>query len=155
MRVLWRRVPAAPGDRARGRTRAPRDRLGARLRGLEAQRLLRVGELRLPERGLPGVLEAELRVDVEHLLVRVRVAGADELRPRTLGEDPLEHHGLHPHAEAVAAMRGDRRSALLVDDVRHLRVVCDLGEARALTRRLVNGDDQPPLLARLAEPVLA
>src|SRR5205823_14584042 len=99
--------------------------------------------------------EAELGVDAEHLRVRVGISGADVLGVRPLAHDPVEHHGLHPETEPVAAMAARHRGALLPDDPWLLRVVGDVGEAGPLAGRLVDRDEQPPLDAGLLEPRFA
>src|SRR3989337_619744 len=111
------------------RTDGPRaSLLDGRSSTLEPDGPPRIGYRDLPQASGPRLDEAELRVDAEHLCVRVRISGTDEERVRTLALDPLQHHGLHPHAKTVAAMRADNRRPLLPDDVRDLRVVGDLGE---------------------------
>src|SRR5439155_499361 len=121
----------------------------------EPERRARFGERQLPDRVRPCLAEAEVGVDGEHVLVDVRVAGADELRVRALAQDALEHDRLHPEAELVAAVRLDDAGTALPDDMTDARVVLHLGEAGALAGRLMDRDDEPPLGPRLFQPRLA
>src|SRR5207249_8352727 len=115
----------------------------------------RLRQRQLPDGVRPRLTEAEVGVDGEHVLVHVRVAGADELRVRALAHDALEHDRLHPEAELVAAVRLDDAGTALPDDMTDARVVLHLGEAGALPGRLVDRDDEPPLGPRLFQPRLA
>src|SRR4029079_10894661 len=108
-----------------------------------------------PWSGLPGVGEAQLRVDREHVRVHVGVSGPDEARVRPLREDALEHHRLEPEADAMPAVRRGDRGALLLDDVWIERVEFDLGETDALTGCLVDREKEPPDHPGLFEEALA
>src|SRR5687768_14367799 len=147
------RMTADPSECRTDRPRA--SLLGGRSNTREPNGLARVSDGDLPQASGPRLDEAQLVVDAEHLRVRVRVPGADEKRLRTFVEDALQHHGLHPHAQAMPAVAVDHRGPLLPDDVRDLRIVGDLGEPRAFPAPLVHRDEQPPLRPRLLEPRFA
>src|SRR5206468_1798690 len=121
----------------------------------QPERRTRLRQRQLPDGVRPRLTEAEVGVDGEHVLVHVRVAGADELRVRALAQDALEHDRLHPEAELVAAVRLDDAGTALPDDMTDARVVLHLGEAGALAGRLMDRDDEPPLGPRLFQPRLA